>query len=148
MAARMGLDLGLHIVSLQQTSSDRQNPPADSDIDPEDRRLNRLLFWSTLILDHALSFGVGRPTTFPPRGITQILPTEEDIHHDQAVPIARSAFPFAAKLMKLFGPLINALNGVPVDITDHEIRQVQASRADAITEYSMLPQDMQWVMQK
>ncbi|GFZ45812.1 hypothetical protein JCM24511_03542 [Saitozyma sp. JCM 24511] len=134
MAVRMAVDLGLHI-----------NPPPESSISEEDRRLNRLVFWSVLLMDYVLSFGVGRQTTFRVEDITQTLPTEEDIRI--TLPCAspespRSPFPYAAKMMISYGPLINMLNREQDPVRFDS--DIQSARAAAIKEYNHLPQDMQW----
>ena len=78
---------------------------------PEDVRLNRLLFWSVQMFAHALSFGVGRPTSFPVKSITQIFPSEEDVSGDlKDDDLPRSPFAFAARMTMLYAPLINMLN--------------------------------------
>ena len=130
LAARMSIDAGLHL-----------SPPEDSPMSAEDRRLNKLVFWSVLLMDYALAFGVGRQTTFRPEDITQTLPTEEDLNHSAtpaAVDTPRSPFPYAAKMMLSYGPLINLLNRGRGD------RDIHAPRAAAIKLYNSLPQDMQW----
>lgn len=133
LAVRMSIDCGLHMT-----------PPQDSSMSADDRRLNRLVFWSVLLMDYALSFGVGRQTAFRPDDITQTLPTDEDLNPASAcTPTAadtpRSPFLFATKMMLSYGPLINMLNrGRGGD------RDVNAARAAAIREYNRLPADMQW----
>lgn len=112
----------------------------------EDRRLNKLVFTSVLLMDYALAFGVGRQTTFRPEDISQTLPTAEDLN-PAGKPLApdtpRSPFPFAAKMMICYGPLINSLNrGKGGD------RDYFAARAAAIKEYNSLPADMQWNVTK
>ncbi|KAL7419454.1 aminopeptidase [Cryptotrichosporon argae] len=158
MAVRMAVDLGLHL-----------DPGPESDIAEDERRLNRLVFWSTLVLDFALSFGVGRQTTFRPEEITQLLPTDEDIqvraagHVDVADPDPtstsprtamarsmaeagprRSPFPHAARMMVSYGRLINLLNGQHDEESE---REAMAARETAIREYSRLPEDMVWNVQ-
>lgn len=133
LAVRMAIDCGLHMT-----------PPEDSHMSVEDRRLNRLVFWSVLLMDYALSFGVGRQTAFRPDDITQTLPTEDDLNANAgstptAVDTPRSPFLYATKMMLSYGPLINMLNrGKGGD------RDVNAARAAAIREYNRLPPDMQW----
>ncbi|ORY23128.1 fungal-specific transcription factor domain-domain-containing protein [Naematelia encephala] len=144
MAVRMAIDLGLHLVSEGDCRADDQDPGEESDISAEERRLNRLVFWSVLLLDFALAFGVGRQTTFRVEEITQALPNEADIH-----PLGisgdhpRSPFPFAARQMISYGPLINLLNGAQIHQADYG-KLVQHARAQAMREYNNLPQDMQW----
>lgn len=95
-------------------------------------------------MDYALSFGVGRQTTYRVEEITQNLPTEEDIHPLGVSPdTPRSPFSFAAKQMISYGPLINMLNREESDVARLE-GEIQAARAAAIKEYNQLPQDMQW----
>ena len=121
-----------------------QNPPEESNISADERRQNRLVFWSVLLMDYALAFGVGRQTTYRVEEITQTLPTEEDIHPTGISPdTPRSPFSFAAKMMISYGPLINMLNREESDVLRMEA-EIQAARAAAIREYNQLPQDMQW----
>ena len=95
------------------------------------------------MLDHALSFGVGRPTSFPQQNITQILPTQEDLNAEASSP--RSAFVSAARMFLLFTPLINTMN--EPDGNDSSARQ-QAIVSTIINEYSQLPEDMAWNVKK
>lgn len=136
MAVRMAIDLGLHL-----------EPSGDEvAISAEEQRLDCLAFWSVLLMDYALSFGTGRQTTFRIEEITRRFPSEEDIrpHAEQAQ--ARSPFPFAARQMLAYGPLINLLNG-PEDPAEVEA-EVAQYRAVAVAEYNALPADMQWSASK
>jgi len=126
-----------------------QNPPESSNISPEERRLNRLVFWSVLLMDYALAFGVGRSTTYRVEEITQPIPTQEDFHPidspsstDNTAP--RSPFPFCAKMMISYGPLINMLNMGDASLEG----QIAEARSAAIREYNRLPGDMQWNVAK
>jgi hypothetical protein len=137
LAVRMSLDLALHL-----------DPGPDSNISAEECRLNRLVFWSVLLMDHAISHGAGRRASFPLEDISQLPPTEEDIHPVGTAPdTPRSPFPYAAKQMLLYGPIINMLNrqskGPATSETD-----LQAARATAMKEYNQLPPDMQWNIAK
>jgi hypothetical protein len=159
---RMGLDLGLHLVSLPLPSFswpppyNVQSPQPNSPISMEDHRLNRLLWWSVLILDLALSFGEGRQTTTPIDEITQLIPTEQDFRLQPSVsilpemesPSIRSPFPYAAKQMLLFGPLINMLNVDSHRFTSDFDHRLQVALAEAIRHYSELPPDMRWNVRK
>lgn len=130
----------------QYYKAEHQNPrETSSSITAEESRLDRLLFWSVLIMDFALSYGVGRQTTFHLEDITQELPTEEDVRPaGTSYDMPRSPFPFAAKQMLSYGPLINLLNSnKPADL-GHKESLIQSARAAAIAEYNQLPQDMQW----
>lgn len=148
-AVRMAYDLGLHLVRdsyfALKVSADRQEPEDLSNAQSEESRLNRLVFWSVLIMDHALAFGVGRQTTFRLEDITVSLPSSADIH-PEGVPDGEpgSAFPYAAKQMMIYGPLINMLNSnhdrEPVTLE----ADIQNARAAAMVEYNQLPEDMQW----
>jgi hypothetical protein len=122
LAVRMAVDCGLHVAA----------PP---DMPAADARADRLVFWSVLLMDYALSFGVGRQTGLRPDDITQTLPADEDLSSDPTH--ARSPFPFAARMMRLYGPLINALNRAKGG-------DANAARAAAIREYARLPEDMVW----
>lgn len=128
MAVRMAIDLGLHL------------EPADyNQIEVEEQRLDCLAFWSVLLMDYALSFGTGRQTTFRIEEITRRLPTQDDIPGQGGT---RSPFPYAARQMLAYGPLINLLNG-PDDPPEVE-GEIVACRAVAVQEYNALPSDMQW----
>lgn len=128
LAVRMSVDFGLHLT-----------PPPESAMSERDRRLNRLTFWSVLLMDYALSFGVGRQTAFRPEDITQTLPSEKDIKGVEGV---RSPFPYAARMMLSYGPLINALNrGFS---PGYGGTKVEPARTAAMKEYARLPADMQW----
>lgn len=97
-------------------------------------------------MDHALAFGVGRQTTFRLEDVTQALPTEEDIHPAGApLDTPRSAFPYAAKQMLSYGPLINMLNSNHANSDPIKLdAEIQNARASAMVEYNLLPEDMQW----
>ena len=113
-------------------------------MNPNERRLNRLVFWSVALLDFALSFGTGRPTTFRIEDITQLLPSQEDIWPDGApAGMPRSPFPFAAKQMMAYGPLITLLNGSHKNKAEWKV-QFQAAWSKAVEDYHDLPEDMQW----
>lgn len=140
----MAIDLGLHL-----------EPHSESDIDPEERRLDGLAFWSVLLLDYALSFGTGRQTTFRIEEITRRLPTQDDICPPSLAGAeggregglgrggeASSPFPFAAAQMLAYGPLINLLNG-PEDSSEVD-DNIAICRAAAVQEYTSLPSDMAW----
>jgi hypothetical protein len=146
MATRMAVDLGLHRVSRLGDPADRQRDPDSTD--PEISRLNRLCFWSVLVTDYAVSLGVGRATSLRPESITQLHPTEEDIRLVTAsVP---AAFPHAAKMMGLFGVLINLLNSddpTPADIPSWQ-DQVAKQRVSIMEAYRSLPPYMQWSSEK
>lgn len=113
----------------------------------EDRRLNKLVFTSVLLMDYALAFGVGRQTTFRPEDISQTLPTAEDLNPAGGTPAAadtpRSPFPFAAKMMLSYGPLINSLNRGKGGDKDY-----YAARGASVKQYNSLPPDMQWNVTK
>lgn len=117
MAVRMAIDLGLHL-----------EPPRDGD----EERLDRLAFWSVLLLDYALCFGTGRTTTFRPDEVTRRLPSPEE----------GGPFAYAARMMRAYGPLINLLNA-PAHLRPDEA-DVAAARAAAVAEYHALPPDMAW----
>ena len=127
-----------------------QKPPDDVPILDEDRRGNRLLFWSVLLVDHTLAFSEGRLTSLRTEDITQELPREEDMHpinvrqEFKSEKTLRSPFPFAAQMMYTVGPLINMLNvkqGHPASGTEEEIHCVRARIA---SQYDQLPLDMIW----
>lgn len=127
-------------------SANKQEPEDSADALPEETRLNRLVFWSVLIMDHALAFGVGRQTTFRLEDITVSLPSSADIHPN-GIPAGEpgSAFPYAAKQMMIYGPLINMLNANHRDQDPAKLdSEIQNARAAAMVEYNQLPEDMQW----
>ena len=96
------------------------------------------------MLDHVLSFGVGRPTTFPLRHVTRRLPSESNTPTTDGTP---SAFPCAAGLMWLFAPLINGLNGEG-NVGEIEARQIIDAKAAAMEAYSRLPPSATWSVEK
>ncbi|ORX38734.1 hypothetical protein BD324DRAFT_622136 [Kockovaella imperatae] len=127
-ATRMAMDLGL------QTHD-------ALDVDPETSRLNRLCFWSVLILDYVVSLGVGRPTSLRPDSITQQLPSQSDLQSSGA----SSPFAYAAEMMHSFGPLINLLNSEQFKTRPYTlIDQVREERSAIMRWYRQLPQEMQW----
>jgi hypothetical protein len=149
----MAYDLGLHLVRilshqyLQGSLLINQNSTDAIDaVSKEEARLNRLVFWSVLIMDHALAFGVGRQTTFRLEDITQQLPEDEDIHPGGlSSDTPRSAFPYAARQMFSYGPLINMLNSNHGDADPIKLESdIANARATAMVEYNCLPEDMQW----
>jgi hypothetical protein len=167
MAVRMAIDLGLHLVStdlspfLPQSYTYQprlrgllsQTPPPSSVMSEEDRRLNRLTFWSVYFLDVSLSFGVGRETAFRLAAITQTIPDEADfdgsLGESNAVSgrsntgINRNVFAYAAKLAYAYGPLVNVVNG-PWDNQAEWESQAQQITQQAVEVYNALPPDMQW----
>ena len=148
LAVRMSMDLGLHLVSVESIPvlfmlmNLPQNPSEGANMSDEDRRLNRLVFWSVLLMDYALAFGVGRCTTYRVEEITQPVPTQDEIKV-LAEGEPRSPFPFAARMMITYGPIINALNLPHVTSED-----LAVAAGVAIREYNRLPSDMQWVVGK
>ncbi|WWC61511.1 uncharacterized protein I303_104095 [Kwoniella dejecticola CBS 10117] len=131
LLAHVGLGTGLQL-----------NPPAEAQISPEDRRLNRLLFWSVLILDFALAFGTGRQPTLRVDEITQLLPSPEDMTLSPSVE-ARSPFPYAARQMLAYGQLITELNSGRPDQEEID-KAVIVARSKAIQVYNTLPEDLHW----
>lgn len=135
MAVRLAIDLGIHLeVGSQQG------------ISAEDRRLNRLVFWSVILLDFALAFGTGRQPTFRVSEISSALPTEEDL----PVPIAspRHPFPYACRMMFSYGRLIELLNSREDDMDGSKQREIQKCKMRAVREYAQLPPDIRWDVQK
>ncbi|ORX40132.1 hypothetical protein BD324DRAFT_260361 [Kockovaella imperatae] len=140
IAARMSIDLGLHLV-------DHSERPA------EEKRRNRLLFWAVLMLDYSLCFEVGRQTTFPHDSITQTYPTEEDIPEQMYLPIntgstqlvERSPFLYSTRLFYRFGALINLLNrDHPTTDSSEWNATLQRYLTELMDEYASLPEDMVW----
>lgn len=127
-------------------------PPPDAVISEEDRRLDRLTFWSVYFLDVSLSFGVGRETAFRLAAITQTIPAESDFTPPEEtggnggstsmLPV-RSAFSYAARLAFAYGPLVNVLNGPWQNRSEWE-SQAQRITQQAVEVYNDLPPDMQW----
>jgi hypothetical protein len=126
-----------------------QDPPLDSNISELERRLNRLLFWSIVLLDFALSFGTGRQPTLRVEEITQTLPKPQDIHSLSDAPQAAlaSPFPYAARQMLGYGHLITLLNSRR-SCDEDSVKAIQLARTTAIQEYNSLPVDMQWNVTK
>ena len=98
-------------------------------------------------MDYALAFGVGRSTTFRSEEITQPLPTQEDIRPGwtDASGTPRSPFPYCARMMLSYGPLINMLNRADYSKLESVISE---ARGAAIAEYNRLPPDMHWQVTK
>jgi hypothetical protein len=69
-------------------------------------------------------------------------------HPEIEFPGIRSPFPYAAKQMLLFGPLINMLNVDSHRLISELDRQLQIAHAEAIRHYSELPPDMRWNVRK
>jgi hypothetical protein len=150
MAVRMAQDLGLHLVRCLLFARSRFwscpgwwtgyfQTQGNEDVSPEERRRNRLLFWAVLILDHTVSFGTGRVTTFRMEQIKVDVPHEDDLPD-------RSPFRHAANLMHLYGPLINLLNG---ERDEPELLQkLSKVKRSFIHAYQSLPSDMVWHVTK
>jgi hypothetical protein len=134
MAVRLAIDLGI----------DRE--VEEEGISAEDCRLNRLVFWSVVLLDFALAFGTGRQPTFRVAEITQTLPTDEDL--PVAPGTARHPFPFACQMMLSYGRLIELLNSRNAHDIESNEREAQKCKIKAIKAYSQLPPDMRWDVQK
>jgi hypothetical protein len=119
----------------------------------EDRRLNRLTFWSVYFLDVSLSFGVGRETAFRLATISQTPPTENDFEscvaeikttgESSVRQPSRNVFSYAAKLAYAYGPVVNVVNG-PWDNQSEWLFQAQQITQQAVEVYNTLPLDMQW----
>ncbi|WWD10505.1 hypothetical protein V865_008641 [Kwoniella europaea PYCC6329] len=131
MAVRMSIDLGLQL-----------NPPKDAQISLEDRRSNRLLFWSVLLLDFALAFGTGRQPTLRVEEITQLLPSLDDLPATSPSEVP-NPFPYAARQMLAYGQLITVLNSGRQK-QDEIDRAVIVARSRAIQVYNTLPEDLHW----
>lgn len=109
-------------------------------------------------MDYSLAFGVGRQTAWRVEDITQPLVTEEDMRGpisdspakggstrppvDPSKP--RPVFPYAAKMMLSYGPLINMLNREQGGSPGQYEADISNARMGAIRLYNQLPQDMQW----
>jgi hypothetical protein len=133
MAVRMAIDLGL-----------QYDPPEESQIPPDERRSNRLVFWSVVLLDFALAFGTGRQPTIRVEEITQLLPMSSDLTE---LPGLTSPFPYAARQMLAYGQLITVLNSNRVKSEEME-KAIVMARSRAIQVYNALPQDLQWNVTK
>jgi hypothetical protein len=134
MAVRLAIDLGI----------DRE--VEEEGISAEDRRLNRLVFWSVVLLDFALAFGTGRQPTLRVAEITQTLPTDDDLPVAPGTP--RHPFPYACRMMLSYGRLIELLNSRRVDVDGSIEREAQKCKIKAIKAYASLPSDMRWDVQK
>jgi len=118
----------------------------------EDRRLDRLTFWSVYLLDVSLSFGVGRETAFRLAAITQTPPSDADFktalthghyRESSSTPPIRNVFSYAARLAYAYGPVVNVVNG-PWDTQSEWESQAQQITQQAVEVYNALPADMQW----
>ena len=133
MAVRLAVDLGIHL-----------EPGEEAGISHEDRRRNRLVFWSVVLLDFALSFGTGRQPSMRVSEITQGLPTDADMG------TTPHPFPSAARMMLSYGRLIELLNSHSRDEATAGTRLADMHRAKlkAIREYGSLPAAMRWNVTK
>lgn len=137
MAVRLAVDLGLHL-----------DPPEEAGICPEDRRLNRLVFWSVVLLDFALAFGTGRQPTFRVDEITQSVPQDEDVTTQQGPEALTHPFPYAVKQMFSYGHLIETLNSRKFGLDVDAQLEIQRARIMSIKEYAQLPLDLRWNVTK
>lgn len=138
MAVRLAVDLGLHL-----------EPGDEYEISAEDRRLNRLVFWSVILLDFSLSFGTGRQPTLRVDEITQSLPTDEDMGIlDASKDEPTHPFPYAAKQMFSYGRLIELLNTRQEDHEGAIQKEIQRQRLHSIQEYGSMPLDVRWNVTK
>lgn len=135
MAVRLAIDLGIHLHVSDEIS-----------INAEEKRQNRLVFWSVVLLDFALAFGTGRQPTFRVSEISQELPTDEDL----PVPLhsVRHPFPYACRMMFSYGRLIELLNSTEEDSNGSKQTEIQKCKLRAVREYAHLPADMRWDVQK
>ena len=145
IAVRMSHDLGLHLASrpvvTKALSSSQESSDNPSSRDAKEARLDRLAFSSVLLLDYALSFGVGRCTGYRHEEITQDLAHATDFCPEPNG--HRSPFPFAARMMLAYAPVIDILNLPRGDCT-----HLAHHMAAAVREYNTLPDDMQWNVTK
>ncbi|KAF5371179.1 hypothetical protein D9758_004208 [Tetrapyrgos nigripes] len=136
MALRMAVDLGLHQDITSRTAAG----------DLVQRTADRLLWWSSFVLDRTLAFGTGRPVTIKDNEIKASLPTEEEIlmiiHTDSLTNPADlhiqrdqsgqertpSPFPHHVKMFQLYGALAEYINSV--DSTWRPPGSEPPSRAD------------------
>ena len=130
MAVRLAFDLGIHL-----------DVGEEAGFTAEDRRLNRLLFWSVVLLDFALAFGTGRTPTIRVPEVTQLLPTDEDMGQTSLV---RHPFPYAVELMFSYGRLIELLNMRDAPTDGSHSKEIQKCKMGAFKLYSQLPKDMRW----
>lgn len=137
MAVRLAVDLGLHL-----------DPPEEAGIGPEERRLNRLVFWSVVLLDFALAFGTGRQPTFRVDEITQCLPRDEDVAKLSGPDPLSHPFPYAVKQMFSYGYLIETLNSRKFGLDADAQQEIQRARILSIKEYAQLPLDLKWNVTK
>jgi hypothetical protein len=97
---------------------------------------------------------VGRQTALRADDITQPLVSEEDLLPSSAASSTtttqiddqtiRPVFPYAAKLMLSYCPLINMLNRQKEEVLNAHEAEINEARMSAIRLYNQLPQDMQW----
>ena len=125
MAVRMSQDLGLHLDSA-----------ADTQTTAEDRRCDRVLFWSIFVLDCALSFGVGRPVSTDVDSITQALPTNDDMSES-------SPFCAIASLFVRFARVNDALNS-PQGSNPKDLDTTLTLVDGFVSEYAQIPPALEW----
>ncbi|ORX35689.1 fungal-specific transcription factor domain-domain-containing protein [Kockovaella imperatae] len=146
MSIELALEMGLHLAPTEEIEATASS---------EDLRFDRLVFWSVLIFDTAISFQEGRPTTIDPSEVTVSLPTEDDVHpaHDDQEQDPgesqhlRSPFPYVAETMFGLGSLSNLLNSVPIDDKFGEpefMDQMKLIQHKIALFYDELPLDMIW----
>ncbi|ORY35076.1 hypothetical protein BCR39DRAFT_147419 [Naematelia encephala] len=138
MAVRLSLDSSLHMAKA-----------AHIEMSDSDRRLDRLLFWSVLVMDYSLSLVEGRRTSIRSEEITQELPREDDVPRsdpDLNGGRLRSPFPFAAEMIMTFGPAIDIFNNQSTEKDDNREREasIRKLRAKVAAQYDELPLDMMW----
>ncbi|ORY23108.1 hypothetical protein BCR39DRAFT_549856 [Naematelia encephala] len=151
IAVRLTLQMDLHL-----------KPSNDSKTSEKDCRINRLLFWSVLMLDYTLCFGERRATTIMPDAVTQDLPSEADLHplpaqqegvqsntDEEPEEKLRSPFPYAAQTMFALGALHNLLLAKGTNDNEEQTAAETKLELDAAWEkiarqYDALPLDMIW----
>lgn len=138
MAIRLAVDMGLHLVSSLShldTADIKLPGPGTSD---DDSRKDRLVFWTVMTLDLAVSFGVGRTTTISPLSVTQPAPCCDDISGPLTSPLVH-----LAGLILPLARINNALNLGDVSLTNMDFLKGQV-----VGLYGSLPSYMAWSTQK
>lgn len=89
------------------------------------------------MLDYVVSFGVGRSPSLRAQIITQSLPED----------MPGSPFPYAARMMRSYGTLIDLLNSEDPSVMSLT-ENIGRERVSIMREYQNLPPDMQWSAEK
>jgi len=141
MAIRLAVDMGLHLVGFPARLCTANNKSPALGTSDDDARKDRLVFWSVMALDLAVSFGVGRMTTISPLSVTQ------------PIPCLDASGPLPSPLVHLAGLIVplaqinNALNLDDSSLTNTS-PNVDFLKGQVAGMYGSLPAYMAWSTQK